>query len=267
VSDEDTFEDEQRRTVEALLDRPLAPRELEGFRIVYSRFIDRFGGSRLEELRHIFRTDLQEGRLALAASFQRVADELGSYEEFAAKYPVTIIPPLPAYPLFPVVSLASFQPTVYRVLDTKKLEALDRIHRTGTLLPVAKPQEPVLRAVPRGHFCAYRTWATPDDTRRALQILPEWSDCGARATLAAADLDGLAYVAYTVDPNDPDTRGLAFHGYFYEGLTQDHDDRPYDFPGEAVQICVFGGPPVQLLEEWDPVAERWEVTWTRQLHP
>jgi hypothetical protein len=36
----------------------------------------------------------------------------------------------------------------------------------------------------------------------------------------------------------------------FEGVTQDHDD--LDFPGDAVQICVYGEPEVCLLEEWDP---------------
>lgn len=59
----------------------------------------------------------------------------------------------------------------------------------------------------------------------------------------------LCFVAYSVDPNDPETRGLDFHGYFFEGLTQDHDE--LDYPGDAVQICVYGEPEVVVFEEWD----------------
>ena len=263
MSDEAEFEHEQLEIVEGLVGRALTSAELEGFRIVYPRFIDRFGGTRLPELQHVFRTHLPAGRAALAESLQRVTQSLGSYDDFAARYPVSIIPPLPAYPLFPIVGIASFQRSVYRVFSSTNIPALTHIRSTGRLAPIAQPAEPVLRSVPRGHWCAYEQWASPDETRRGLQILPEWSDCCARATLATSDIEGNAFVAYALDPNDPETRGLAFHGYFYEGLTQDHDDAPYDYPGQAVQICVFGDPPIQVLEEWRAESETWEVSWSR----
>lgn len=261
MSDEDEFEAEQRRIVEMLLDRPLDPREIEGFRIVYPRFIDRFGGSRLGELQRIFRTDTAEGKFGLAASLLRVADQLGSYDEFAANYPVTIKPPQPAYPLFPILHLSTFQPTVHRVLGSNNARALSHIRETGRLPLIPQPQEPVLREPPQGHWCAYESWASPEETGNALQILPKWSDCRMRATLDAVDLHGLAYIAYSIDPNDPDTRGLTFHGYFFEGVTQDHDDAPYEYTGDAVQICVYGSPRVKYLEEWNAAATRWETTW------
>jgi hypothetical protein len=181
MSDEAEFENEQLRIVEELVGRSLAPVEHEGFRIVYPRFIDRFGGTRLPELRNVFRSDLPAGRAALAASLRRVAMGLGSYDAFAARYPVTIIPPLPAYPLFPIADIATFQPCVYRVLSSTNLPAMTHIRETGCLLPVPRPVEPVLRSVPRGHWCTYDAWSSPDETRRALQILPEWSDCRARS--------------------------------------------------------------------------------------
>jgi hypothetical protein len=263
MSDEAEFENEQLRIVEGLVGTSLAPAEIEGFRIVYPRFIDRFGGTRLPDLQHVFRTDVPTGRAALAESLRRVAETLGSYDAFAARYPVTIIPPRPAYPLFPIAGIATFQASVYRVLSSTRPAAITHIRNTGRLLPIPHPTEPVLRSVPRGHWCAYDAWSSPDETRRALQILPEWSDCRARARLATTDIEGSAFVAYAVDPNDPETRGLTFHGYFYEGLAQDHDDAPYDYPGQAVQICVFGDPPVQVLEEWQDESGTWEVTWSR----
>ena len=67
-------------------------------------------------------------------------------------------------------------------------------------------------------------------------------------------------MAYSVDPNDSNTRGLTFHGYFYESITQDHDDVPYEYEGGAVQICVFGAPEVLCLEEWNPDAKAWDIT-------
>ena len=193
-------------------------------------------------------------------SLLKVADDLVSYDEFAARYPVTIVPPLPAYPLFPILDLASFQPEVYRILNSAKPEAVRHIKATGRLPLIPRPGEPVLRKTPRGHWCAYERWATPDDTRRALQILPDWSDCAVRATLDARDLDGLAYVAYSVDPNDPVTKNLTFHGYYYEGVAQDHDDAPFEYEGDAVQICVFGEPAVRRLEEWDAARGEWRTT-------
>jgi hypothetical protein len=261
MSDEDEFENEQRDIVGALLERPLTDREVEGFRIVYPRFIDRFGGTRLGELRRIFCTDLPEGKRALAASLVRVADDLGSYDEFVARYPVTVVPPLPAYPLFPILYLESFKPSVYRVLNSGSHEALKHIKATGRLPFVPLPPAPVLRETPRGHWCAYDRWATPDETRRALQILPTWSDCAVRATLDAHQLKNLAYVAYSVDPNDSGTRGLTFHGYFYEGVTQDHDDAPYDYEGDAIQICAYGEPEVRCVEEWNIATGQWDTTW------
>jgi hypothetical protein len=68
-------------------------------------------------------------------------------------------------------------------------------------------------------------------------------------TLATGRFSFLTIRAYSVDPNDPETRGLDFHGYFFEGLTQDHDG--LDYPGDAVQICVYGEPEVAVFEEWD----------------
>lgn len=234
MSSEAEFEQEQLDIVTALLERPLSERELEGFRILYPRFIDRYGGSRLGDLQRIFCTDRLEGKEALAA-----------------------------YPLFPILHLSSFRPTVYRVLNRSNRDILTHIVSTGRLPLAAHPAAPMLRRTPRGHWCAYEAWATPDDTRRALQILPAWSDCAARAIIDARNIEGQAYVAYSVNPNDSDTRGLTFHGYFYETVTQDHDDAPYEYDGDAVQVCVYGEPQVECLEEWDAASERWEKTWTR----
>lgn len=88
----DPLQDEQLAIVEGLIGRYLSATEFQGFLIVGSRFIDRFGGTRIADLAKVFRTDLQEGREALAASLSQVARNLGSYERYCELYPVTIIP-------------------------------------------------------------------------------------------------------------------------------------------------------------------------------
>ncbi|HEV7732781.1 MAG TPA: hypothetical protein VGR62_11490 [Candidatus Binatia bacterium] len=263
MSSEDEFEAEQRQIVEVLLDRPLTAREFEGLRIVYPRFVDRFGGTRLGELEAIFRTDTSAGKEALAASLELIIDAVGSYADFEARYPVSVNPSVPAFPLFPIVHLERFQPTVYRVLDGRAPAVLAGIKSAGRLPCIPPPAEPVLRTKPRAHWCAYEVWPTPDDTRRALQIYPAWGDCAVRATLRSDQLAGLAYVAYSVEPNDPTTDGQVFHGYFYETLTKDHDDVLLKLDGGAVQICVYGEPEVLCLEEWNAAADQWETTWRR----
>lgn len=256
---DDPIQDEQLQIVEGLLQRNLSASEFEGFLIVNPRFVDRFGGSRIAELGRVYHTDRAEGRKALAQSLTWVATVLGSYEEYAKAYPVTIIPPSPAYPLLPIIGLETVQQEVFRVLDRRKGAILDHVKKTGRLPPIPKPAEPVLRTKPRAHWCAYDAWPTPEDTRKALQILPDWSDCEARATVDTLAIADLAFVAYSLDPNDPGTKGLTFHGYFFEGVAQDHDELAYE--GNAVQICVYGEPAVKCLEEWNASDGRWQVTW------
>ena len=208
----------------------------------------------------IFRTDCRAGRDALAASLRRVARNLGSYQQFSDSYPVTIIPPLPAYPLFEILALETFQDAVFRTLDSRSA-AIAHIKATGHLPELALPAEPVLRRTPKAHWCAYEKWQSPQATRSSLQIRPEWSDCRARATLASSAIKALAFVPYSDDPDDPETRGLEFHGYFFEGRAQDHEAA--ELPGKAVQICVFGQPQVAALEEWNDADGAWRLTWLR----
>ena len=257
---DDPIHDEQLSKVEELLGRHLSPAEYEGFLIVGNRFVDRFGSSRIGVLGKIFETHLPEGKDALAFSLSRVAETLGSYDQFAGAYPVTVIPPLPAYPMFPILQIERIRSVVYRILNSES-PALDYVRRTGRLPLVEKPRDPVLRKTPRGHWCAYEKWDTPEETRLALQILPGWSDCEARAVLETTAIRDLAFVPYSVDPNDTETKDLGFHGYFFEGITQDHDELNY--PGNAVQICVYGEPEVAFLEQWDRQEQEWRQTWVR----
>lgn len=248
--EEDPIHDEQLAILEGLVGRKLSALEYEGFLIVGNRFVDRFGNSRIANLGRTFETHRAEGRAALGSSLSEVARRLGSYQQFAADYPVTIIPPLPAFPLFPILGIEHIRPLVYRILDSRS-PALGHIRSTGRLPLRSKPAEPVLRSTPQAHWCACEKWGTPDETRRRLQILPGWSNCEVRASLATTSIADLCFVAYSVDPNDPETKGLHFHGYFFEGLTQDHDES--DYPGDAVQVCVYGEPEVVAVEEWDPI--------------
>jgi hypothetical protein len=163
---------------------------------------------------------------------------------------VTIIPALPSFPLSPIIGIENIRTVVYRVLDTGN-PAVAHIKSTGRLPSRPKPSEPVLRTTPRAHWCSYEKWDTPEETRQRLQVLPGWGNCQIRAVIATKSIADLCFVAYSADPNDPYTRGLDFHGYFLEGLTQDHDD--LDYPGDAVQVCVYGEPEVSVLEEWDAI--------------
>jgi hypothetical protein len=254
----DPLQDEQLAILEGLLGRRLSAAEFEGFLIIGSRFVDRFGGTRIADLAKVFRTDLREGREALAASLIQVARNLGSYERYCELYPVTIIPPLPAYPVFKIVGIERLQEFVYRTLDSRSPDLL-HIKATGRLPDRAIPLEPVLRKVPKAHWCAYEKWESPEETRSSLQILPSWSNCEARAALATQAVKDLSYVSYSDDPNDPGTKGLTFHGYFFEGIAQDHDELRYE--GNAVQIAVYGEPEVAVLEEWSEVEGKWYPTW------
>jgi hypothetical protein len=95
-----------------LVGHRLSAPEYEGFLIVSNRFVDRFGHSRIDNLAKVFQTDRMAGKAALSASLEKVAKNLESYERFAERYPVTIIPPLPAFPLFPIIG---------RMLSSSKL--------------------------------------------------------------------------------------------------------------------------------------------------
>ena len=253
---DDPIEQEQRAALEGMLRRPLSAEENEGFLIVGSRFVDRFGASRIEDLAAIFAVETQAGRRALAASLAQVARQAGPYARFAAEHKVSVIPPVPAYPLFPILGIETLKPAVFRVLDRRNTAMLDAIKSSGSLPLRPRPEGSVLHATPVAHWCAYEAFDTPQETARMLQIKPRWSDCAARATIATSALAGLAFVPYSLDPDDEHTRGLTFHGYFFEGRAQDHAE-----DGFAVQIGVFGAPPIVKLEEWDTDASVWRQSW------
>jgi hypothetical protein len=188
---------------------------------------------------------------------------VGGLNGYEKRFPVTVIPPRPAFPLFKIVGIETLVTEVYRVLDSAAMtpageKVIDHVIRTGRLPQLPRQRKPVRRSKPRLHWCSYRKWANPTETARALQILPTWnSDCGLRATISAAAIRNSAYVAFNGDCRDPDNERLRFVGYFYEPLAQDHPA----LPGGGLQIGVEGAPAVIRLEKWS--RRGWRAIWTR----
>jgi hypothetical protein len=259
---------EQVAVLWELLDGEASEEALEGFLIVASRFIDEFGGHRTAELESIFKTRVEAGKEVLRASLEHVCRWVGGMASYKARYPVTIIPPRPAFPLFKIIGIEKLSPQLYRALSSTATASAAAseplktyVARTGKLPRVPKQRQPVRRSKPRFHWCSYDAWRTPTATREALQILEPWSDCRLRATLPTYGLRDSAYVAFSGDRKDPADSKLRFYKYFYEPLAQDHPA----LPGGGVQIAVDGSPPVEFLEAWDQRSKRWISIWQR--HP
>lgn len=243
----------------------LTEEALEGFLIVSSRFVDEFGNHRTGELINIFKTESRAGKEVLRLSLEHACRWVGGMKGYVTRYPVTVIPPRPAFPLFKIIDIHKLADCLYRVLDSKgtvyptKELIKDYVIRTGRLPAVPRQRHPVRRSKPRFHWCSYEAWADPDTARRALQVLPEWSDCRLRASLPTHNLKRSAYVAFNGDRYDPENSKLRFYKYFYEPLAQDHPI----LPGGGPQIGVEGSPQVYVLEEWDDRVQRWEPLWIK----
>jgi hypothetical protein len=69
---------------------------------------------------------------------------------------------LPAYPLFEIVHIEQIQHVVYRMLDSSSA-ATAHTKATGRLPERAQPVGPVVRKVPKAHWCAYEKWDTPEE--------------------------------------------------------------------------------------------------------
>jgi hypothetical protein len=259
----DQITDEQVRVLFTLLGSPVLDEELEGFLVVCSRLVDEYGGHRTQELADIFRTSTTpEGRDVLRQSLQYMNGWVGGLAGYESRYPVTIKPPMPAFPLFKIVGIDRIAQSLFRVLDSHGTagspgEPIKQfIARTGHLPGVPIQVEPVLRSKPWFHWCSYTAWESPSATQEALQILPKWSDCSLRATIPASDVSRSAFVAFNGD-KDPDKGPLKFIGYFYELKTQDHPS----LPGGGLQIGVEGAPRVSVLEEWSDREHQWNIVW------
>jgi len=258
----DPITDEQVRVLFALLGGCVSDEELEGFLIMCSRLVDEFGGHRTHELADIFRTSTPEGRDVLRQSLRHMNRWVGGLAGYESRFPVTVIPAKPAFPLFKIVGIDRIAPTLFRVLDSRTTvrnsgEPVKQfIARTGRLPGVPRQVRPVRRSKPRFHWCTYSAWESPSATRQALQILPEWSDCSLRVSIPASHVSRSAFLAFNGD-TDPDNGRLKFVKYFYEPVAQDHDS----LPGGGLQIGVAGAPRISVMEEWSQQEFEWDIVW------
>lgn len=262
--EDDPISREQYDVLESIVGDLLTETAVEGFLIVCSRFVDEFGWHRTDELRRVFRTDQAAGRVALVRSLEHMCRWVGGMDGYLRDYPVDT---RPAFPQFKILGVETLGPLLYRVLDsTRTVSRSDSeplasfIARTGHLPSVPRQRHPVRRTKPNFHWCAYEAWSTPDATREALQILPQWSDCSLRATIRTSDIKGSCFVTFNGDRQDPDNHKLRFYRYFYEPTAQDHPE----LAGGAVQVGVTGGPPVQTLELFDGRDGAWRTLFQRE---
>jgi hypothetical protein len=261
----DPITDEQVRVLFTLLGSPVLDEELEGFLIVCSRLVDEFGDHRTQELGDIFRTSTPEGRDMLRQSLRYMNRWVGGLAGYESRFPVTIKPARPAFPLFKIVGVDRIVPTLFRVLDSHKPvrstgESVRQfIARTGRLPGVPRQVRPVRRSKPWFHWCSYSSWESPTATREALQILPEWSDCSLRASIPASHVSRSTFLAFNgdTDQNENKKERLKFVKYFYELMVQDHEP----LPGGGLQIGVAGAPRVSILEEWSEREHKWNFVW------
>jgi len=269
----DPITEEQVRVLFALLGGSVSNEELEGFLIVCSRLVDEFGGHRTHELADIFRTSTSEGRDVLRQSLRYMNRWVGGLAGYESRFPVTIVPARPAFPLLKIVGIDRIAQTLFRVLDSHATvrstgEPVKQfIARTGRLPGVPRQVRPVRRSKPRFHWCSYTAWESPSAARKALQILPQWSDCSLRVSIPASHVSRSTFLTFNGDTDNGDTdnggrdpnkgrkRPLKFVKYFYEPVAQDHES----LPGGGLQIGVAGAPRVSVLEEWSKRQHKWNI--------
>jgi hypothetical protein len=259
----DPITDDQVCVLCQLLDGAVSDEELEGFLIVCSRLVDEFGSHRTRELAGIFRTSTPAGREVLRQSLRHMNSWVGGLAGYESRYPVTIDPPRPAYPMFKIIGVDRIAPTLFRVLDSRATvrgtgESIKEfIARTEHLPSVARQTHPVRRSKPRLHWCSYDAWESPSATLEALQILPRWSDCSLRVSIPASGVSRSTFLAFNGDTEDPDDPRLKFVKYFYEPVAQDHEP----LAGGGLQIGVDGRPRVSVMEEWSQGKRKWNIVW------
>jgi hypothetical protein len=262
--EDDPITMDQAETLIRMLGELLTEQAFEGFVIICSRLVDEFGNHRTSELSNVFRTAKPEGKRALVRSLEHVNQWVGGMDAYLRLYPVTIIPPNPAYPQLKILGIETIEPFLYRVMDSEAFVkgttelTRDYIQRTGRLPEVPVQTVPVLRSKPIYHWCTYNKWDTPEATRDALQILPEWqNNCRLRATILTSEVAESAFMAFNGDRYDPSDSELRFYKYFFEPLAQDH---PL-LEGGGIQIGLEGAPLVNALEQWDEAYGEWQTIW------
>jgi hypothetical protein len=259
----DPITDDQVCVLFQLLGGAVSDEELEGFLIVCSRLVDEFGSHRTRELAGIFRTSTPAGREVLRQSLRHMNSWVGGLAGYESRYPVTIDPPRPAYPMFKIIGVDRIAPTLFRVLDSRATvrgtgePIKEFIARTEHLPSVARQTHPVRRSKPRLHWCCYDAWESPSATLEALQILPKWSDCSLRVSIPASGVSRSTFLAFNGDTEDPDDPRLKFVKYFYEPVAQDHEP----LAGGGLQIGVDGRPRVSVMEEWSQGKRKWNIVW------
>jgi len=264
-SEDDPITRDQVETLVLMLEGLLTEKALEGFLIICSRLVDEFGNHRTEELSRIFKTNKSEGRRALVRSLEHVHEWVGGMAAYKRLYPVTIIPANPAFPQLKIIGIETIADCLFRIMDSnavvygKSESTKAYIQRTGKLPLVPIQTLPVLRSKPVYHWCSYEKWDSPDITRDALQILPEWkTNCQLRATILTANVANSAFMAFNGDREDPSNSSLRFYKYFFEPLAQDHPA----LAGGGSQIGLEGEPLVETLEEWDESPQVWNTLWS-----
>lgn len=264
-TEDDPISREQADTLLSMLgETELTEAAFEGFLIIAGRLVDDVGNHRTASLSQVFCTGSAAGRRAMLRSFEYFQRLTGGMEGYERRYPVTIIPAQPAYPLLKIRGIERLIPHVYRVLDSKRTipgtrEGVSRyIARTGHLPSLRKQRHPVVRQKPHMHWCSYGKWSTPSQTAEALQIEPHWNNCELRATISTRRIRNSAYLAFSGDPLSQRLERLKFNQYFYEVLTQDGS-----FAGGGIQVAVDGKPAVQCLEQWDGPSKAWKIVWCR----
>jgi hypothetical protein len=263
-AEDDPITTDQVETLVRILEGSLTEKALEGFLIVCSRLVDEFGNHRTEELSKIFRTQKPQGQRALVRSLEHVNEWVGGMEAYQRLYPVTVIPPNPAFPQLKIIGIETIENCLYRIVDSDALvhggseTTKAYIQRTGKLPSVAIQGLPVLRSKPIYHWCSYEKWDSPQIARDTLQILPEWkNNCQLRATILTSNVANSAFMAFNGDREDPSNSKLRFYKYFFEPLAQDHPA----FAGGGSQIGLEGAPLVETLEEWSEVSKVWNIIW------
>lgn len=261
--DFDPIEVEQLAALRELLREEWSQAAEFGFLLIAPRLVDSFGNHRTMDLARFFKTEIAGGRSVLRRSLETYGSQFRSLADFERRFPVTILPPRPAFPVLRIEGIELLSEQLFRVLDSKAAisgEVLKSyIARTGKLPLATPPRSPVRRSKPRSvHWCSYEAWESPEETREALQILPEWSDCRLRATIDAARVLRFVYLPINGDQPDAVKDILHFDSYYYEPVTRDHPT----LSGGAVQVAVFGAPPVKILEKWNEEKGEWSVVWT-----